>query len=96
MVRSRVSGVSNHEGQVSAASSFETRFALLRMRRKDLAGWMPTPSPSTGRVEKLYSVAVPFIVGSPLLLAVHSSMPAAVLLALTLNSEPSNSGCRPR
>jgi hypothetical protein len=30
MVRSRESGVSNHESP--AASSFETRYALLRMR----------------------------------------------------------------
>jgi hypothetical protein len=33
MVRSRAKrGVSNHEARDSGASSFETRFALLRMR----------------------------------------------------------------
>jgi hypothetical protein len=33
MVRRRVSAVSNHEARL-VASSFETRFALLRMRRQ--------------------------------------------------------------
>jgi hypothetical protein len=32
MVRRRFSAVSNHEARVFEASSFETRFALLRMR----------------------------------------------------------------
>src|SRR4051794_32123346 len=40
-----------------------------------------------------YHAAVAFIVGMPCAFAVHSSMPSAVSLALTLNSAPSNSGC---
>ncbi len=43
-----------------------------------------------------YHVAVPFMVGWPCEFAVHNSMPAAVSLALTENSLPSNSGCTPR
>src|SRR4051794_24401629 len=43
-----------------------------------------------------HHTAVPFIVGCPSAFAVHSSMPPAVSLALMENSEPSNSGWRPR
>src|ERR1700729_3879511 len=43
-----------------------------------------------------HHVAVPFIVGCPAEFAVHTSMPAAVSLALMLNSLPSNKGCSPR
>src|SRR5204862_4705097 len=39
-----------------------------------------------------YHTAVPFIVGCPSALAVHSSMPASVSLAWMENSLPSNSG----
>ena len=49
-----------------------------------------------GMTEGHHHVAVPFMVGWPAEFAVHSSMPAAVSLALMLNSLPSNSGCSPR
>src|SRR4051812_117516 len=43
-----------------------------------------------------HHVAVPFMVGARSEFAVHSSMPASVSLALTLNSPGANSGCSPR
>ena len=56
--------------------------------------WIPASLRS--RNDEPHHVAVPFIVGWPSEFAVHNSMPAAVSLALTLNSLPSNSGCSPR
>ena len=47
-------------------------------------------------LRRLHHVAVPFMVGWPSALAVHSSSPAPLSLALTENSLPSNSGCTPR
>ena len=45
---------------------------------------------------RCYQLAVPFMVGWPSALAVHSSMPPSLSLALIENSLPSNSGCTPR